>query len=73
VKRQQLSDWGWCQIALIACTRTIIALAGQAARAETLEQRNRQTQNPTQPAAQEEVIPVTSMRIFGKFMAFFLI
>ena len=65
MKRQKLSDLRWCKIALIGCTSTIVTLAGQAARAETLEQRNTQTQtqNPTQPAAQEEVIPVTSIQL----------
>ncbi|WP_281250759.1 hypothetical protein [Hydrococcus rivularis] len=37
MKQQKFSAWGWCQIALIACTSAIIALTAQIARAENLK------------------------------------
>ena len=64
MKRQKLSDLRWCKLALIGCTSTIVALAGQVAHAETPSiPRLTQTPNPTSPTVQEEIIPVTSIQL----------
>lgn len=66
MKRQIISDWGWCKITLIAFTSITVALATQIVRAQTPEQHL--TPTPLIPLIKEEskgeqIIPVTEIQL----------